>query len=285
MKSSVPLTAVLFLLVFSAIVSAQEADTTFGWKKQAVASLNLTQASFSNWKQGGDNSLAWQVKLATRFDLNEEKWNWTNTSKFELGFAKVAGAEARKSTDALEIESVLVRKLGTLLNPFVAATAKTQFVSGFDFDDDNDTKTKVSKFLDPGYFTQSIGLGYKPNETFRTRMGFTFKETVTSEFSVPYADDPDTDKLEKTRVEPGISSVSNFSRQFHENVLLVSKLDIFTDLEAFDRIDVTWENQLTLKVTKYINVNITVDLLYDKDITSDAQLKEVLGVGFTYTLL
>ncbi len=278
------LTLTIATLCLASLSYGQEADSTSIWKNQMVGSLNLTQASFSNWEQGGENSLAWQVKLDSKFERDAERWNWSSTTKFELGFAKVADVEARKSSDLLDIETVLTRKMNKLLNPFVSATAKTQFVSGFQYGED--TKTKVSKFLDPGYFTQSAGVGYKPNDMLQSRVGFTIKETVTSEFPSPYADDPATlDKLEKTKVEPGISSVTDFKKQFDENVLYVSKLDIFSDFEGFNRIDLLWENRLTLKVSKYINVNVSVDVLYDRDVTSKAQVKEILGVGLSYSLL
>jgi len=109
-----------------------------------------------------------------------------------------------------------------------------------------------------------------------------FKSQIV--FPEPYADDPDTRKIEKTKVEPGITSVTNLKKQFNEDVIFTSKLDIFTDLEAFNRIDMTWENNLTLKVAKHINVSVDLVLFYDRDITRKLQIKQVLAVGFTYTL-
>lgn len=274
----------LFLIVQAGAQEAQPEEPDYGWKNQIVGNLNLTQASFSNWEQGGENTLAWQVALSTNFELDQKKYNWANSGKFTLGFAKIEGSEARKSADEINIESVVTRKVSKYLNPFAAVTAKTQFVSGFRYAED-DTKTKISKFLDPGYFTQSVGLGYKPNEIIKTRVGAMLKETITSDFPVPFTDDPATETIEKTRVEPGISSVTDFKRQFAENVLVASKLDIFSDLEAFERIDVLWENDVILKVAKFINVNVEFDLLYDKDVSDDRQIRQVLSVGFTYSFL
>ncbi|MFQ5676158.1 MAG: DUF3078 domain-containing protein [bacterium] len=261
----------------------QQDSAQYGWKSQVIGGLNLTQASFDNWEQGGESSLAWQLKLDLNFTNDQEKYHWANTSKLTLGYAKVGDDEAKKSADEISLESVYTRKLSRSLNPFVAISVKTQFASGFQFN--GDTKIKVSKFLDPGYFTQSVGIGYIANPSFKSRLGVTVKETFTNDFPVPYADDPDTPEIEKTKVEPGISSVTNFTRQVDENVVFTSKLDVFTDLEAFNRIDMLWENTLTLKVSKYINVSVEMVLFYDKDITGDLQVKEVLAVGFTYAIL
>lgn len=264
---------------------AQPAPPQYGWKNEIIGNLNLTQASFSNWEQGGENTLAWQTNLTTNCTLDQEKYNWKNTGKFTLGFAKIAGTEARKSSDEISIESLLTRKVSKLLNPFVSATAKTQFLSGFQYPNDT-TKVEISKFMDPGYFTQSIGVGYSPNEVVLTRVGFTMKETITSDFPVPFADDPDTpNEIEKTKIEPGISSITDVKQKFAENILLTSRLDIFADFEAFNRIDVLWENDLTFKLTKLVNVNFEFDLLYDRDISKRRQIRQVLSVGFTYTFL
>lgn len=275
-------------MFFTSTVSlyAQESqpDTTqYGWQNEIIGGVNLTQASFDNWQKGGENALAWQVKLTSNFILDQKKFNWSNKGKFNLGFAKVGDQGARKSADEITIESVYTRKISHLLNPFVAVTAKTQFVSGFDYSDD--TKRKVSEFMDPGYFTQSAGVGYTRNENFKTRLGATLKETVTNDFPVPYADNPNTTDIEKTKVEPGISSVTNFQRKLEENIIFTSDLDIFSNLKAFDRIDVLWENNLTFQVTKLINVTLDVDVLYDKDISDRRQIKQVLALGLSYTLL
>ncbi|MFQ6114940.1 MAG: DUF3078 domain-containing protein, partial [bacterium] len=266
--------------VFISSLFAQDSEKEapeYGWKNEIIGNLNLTQASFDNWEQGGENTLAWQITLNTKSTLDKEKYNWSNAGKFTLGFAKVGDAEAKKSADEIKLESVLSPKLNPRVNPFVAVTAKTQFVSGFEYD--GDIKSKVSEFLDPGYFTQSLGIVYSPADIIRTRLGASVKETITSDFPIPYADDPDTPEIEKTKVEPGISSVTEFKKNFHENILLNCRLDIFSDLEAFNRIDVLWENNLTLKVTKFINVSVNVDVFYDRDISKRRQIKQVLAVG------
>jgi len=268
---------VLFGLVLTAssrsvAQTAQEDTVIYGWSKEVVGTLNLTQASFDNWQAGGENTLAWQVNLNTNFTLERERFDWTNTGKFVLGYAKIEGEEARKSADQINLESVYTRKFSKFLNPFVAVTAKTQFLSGFQYFE-NDSSEKISEFLDPGYFTQSAGFGYQPNKMFKTRLGATFKETVTDIFP------------QESGLEVGISSVSNFKRKFQDNVIFASKLDVFSDLEAFDRIDVLWENELTLKVAKYITVTVEGDLFYDKDISDKKQIRQTLAVGLTYTFL
>ena len=278
--------ATLLILTFSPQGYGQQSvqdSAKYGWENAVVGNVTLTQASFDNWQQGGESTLAWQSKFNSSFTLEQAKFTLANTVKLNLGFAKVGGEEARKASDEIFVESVYTRKIGELLNPFVAVNAKTQFVAGFEYD--GDIKTQVSRFLDPGYFTQSLGVGYKPDDSFQTRLGATVKETITSDFPAPYADDPNTPEIEKTKVEPGISSVTNYKRTLRDDVIYTSKLDIFSDLEAFKRIDVLWENNLNIKVTKIINISFDFDLFYDRDISSRRQIKQVLGIGLIYTFL
>ena len=182
-----------FILIISIIIFAmnsspfaqetKEQKPKFGWKNQVVGSFNLIQISFDNWDQGGENSLAWQFNLNSKFENEQKRYNLSNTSKLSYGKTKLGDTEARKSVDEMKLESVLTYKLGAYVNPYLALTAKTQFTAGYTYIDTS--RTKTSDFLDPGYFTQSIGFGYAPFEELKTRLGFTLKETITKNFPVP----------------------------------------------------------------------------------------------------
>lgn len=277
--------AILLTFCLGSLARGQQADTTFGWKNEIVGNLNLTQASFKDWQEGGDNSLAWQLSINGDFLKDEAAYSWATSGKFVLGFAKISGRAARKSADEIRVESVYTRKVSKYLNPVVSVLGKSQVAPGYTFDED-DNKTKVSKFLDPGYFTQNVGLGYSANENSKTRLSLTLKETIADAFAAKFTDDPETaNEIEKSRVEVGLSSVSQTKHQLHDNIIYKSRLELFTAFDGFDRIDYLWENLLVMKVTKYINVNINVDVLYDKDIFDKKQVRESMAIGLTYTFL
>jgi hypothetical protein len=285
MRKNVFVWGIALLAVAAQDVVGQEADAAPAspWTKKLIASINFTQASFSNWAQGGENSLAWQSTLNAELTRSEDGYDFVNKGKFTFGLSRVGDTGNRKSADEIRLESVFTWKRGKYLNPFVSGSAQTQFASGYDYS--GTTKTKVSKFLDPGYFTQSAGVGYNPNKMFKTRLGATAKETVTSDFAVPYSDDPSTPGIEKTRFEGGVTSITEVERTFEEDAVFTSRLELFSNLKGLDQIDLTWENLLSLKVTRLINVNLSVDLVYDKDVTDDLQMKEILGVGLSYSFL
>lgn len=277
----------LFLIAcFSAaVLSGQETEQPkYGGSRNIVGSLSITQVNFANWTQGGEDAFAWQIVLDNKFVNDQARYNWTTTGKFSFGKTKLGDSGFRKSIDEIKLESVLTYKLGSTANPYVAATALTQFARGFQYGDEN-SRVQVSEFLDPGYFTQSIGFGVQPHKSFKIRAGFSLKETVTSDFPVPYADDPATPEIEKTRTEAGMESVTDFSRSLSANTLLTTKLELFSNLAGLEEVDVNWDSTLAAKVSKVISVNFNVRLLYDRNISRKRQLKQALALGLTYTIL
>ena len=264
--------------------ASAEEDQLLGWKNELVFNFNLTQASFDNWAQGGENTLGWQMGLNGKFTHLGARHEWANTAKLAYGMQKVGDEDARKSVDEVKMETVYTYKTGFFVDPYVAATAQTQFSNGYLYEDTG--KTAISGFLDPGYFTQSAGIGRSYGETLRSRLGFAVKETITDKYPVPYADDPETeDEIEDTKVELGMESVTDLSLTLSENLLFTSKLELFSDLEASNEIDVTWDNLLAAKVQKYVTVSLNVKIFYDRDISKKRQIKQSLAIGLTYALL
>ncbi len=280
------LASVVILLFVSAIaIHAQEKEAPkYGWQKSMVTGINLTQTSFDNWAQGGENSFAWQANLNFKFVNDQEKWNWSNTGKFTYGSTKAGDQPMKKSIDEIKLETVYTYKIGKLLNPFVAATGETQFAPGYKYD--TNSKTQISAFMDPGYFRESVGIGYKPNERIKTRLGGAMKQTVTQNYPAPYADDPATvNTIEKIKNEIGLESVTDLNLKISDNTLLTSKLELFSALTTAKEIDVNWDNVFTTKISKYFAVNFNFKLFYDRDISVKRQIKQAIAVGFTYNIL
>lgn len=277
---------VLFLTAFitgSIIAQEQPAETPkYGWQKEMIGGINLTQTSFDNWAQGGENSFAWQLNFNFKFVNDQEKTNWANSGKFTYGSTKTGDQDARKSIDEIKLETVLTYKWGTYINPFVAATGETQFAPGYNYGPD--PKIQISGFVDPAYFRESAGFGYKPNEIVKTRLGVALKQTITQDYNA-YADDPLTTKTEKIKNEIGAESVTDLSWKIAENTVYTSKLELFSTLKAFDKTDVNWDNLIATKISKYFSVNFNFKLFYDKDISPKRQIKQSIALGFTYSFL
>jgi hypothetical protein len=270
------------LLPLSVIAEEEEAPE-YGWKNQVVASLNMTQAQFDNWSQGGENTLAWQLNLNSSFALDQMGFNWTTTGKLSYGQAKIGDLDARKSADELQIESVYLYKLGDYVNPYVSGLLQTQITKGYQYVDED--RFPISNFFDPGYITLSAGVAYEPTPFLKTRLGAATKTTITKDYAVGLTDNPETASIEKTDTEFGMLSVTELRKPLAENILLTSKLDLFSNLEGLKEIDVRWDTILSAKVSRFVDVNLNIELLYDNNVSSKRQLKQLLALGLSYTFL
>jgi hypothetical protein len=267
--------------------SAQQVDTLEvkkTWTHNLVGGLNLTQVSFNdNWAQGGENALAYALSLIGKSANELPKTNWTTSYKFAYGQTKLGDQGIRQTDDKIDIESNLTYKVGTYINPYIAATLKTQFAAGFDYA--TTPKTPVSNFFDPAYLTQSAGLGYQPIPQIKTRLGAALREVITSEFN-SYADDPKTLAVEKTKVEGGLESVTEVSWQLQSNLLFSGKLELFDAFRNFDIIIMRSDNTLAAKVSKYLTVNVNVQLIKEPPVQrGKIQAKETLAIGLSYSFL
>lgn len=261
------------------------ADTTklFGWTHSIITGLNLTQVSFKDWTQGGENALAYTLWLKGGSALDEEKFNWANNFRFAFGQTRLANQGLRKTDDEIYFESLLIYKMGIHINPYASATLRTQFANGFKYDNLGN-KAKVSEFFDPAYLTQSVGVAYKPLPEVTTRIGVGVREVLSSTHG--FADDPATPtEFEKTKVNGGFESVTDVDWKFAENMQFTSKLELFAPFNALDEVITRMDNLVIAKVNQYINVGFGVQLINEKRVSPRTQIKEVLSIGFNYTLL
>ncbi len=271
----------VMLLVLTIGRAQEEKAPEYGWKNSVVGDLNFTQNAFTDWKQGGENSWSWAANLNAKFENDREKYNWSNSGRFAFGQSRVGDAGARKAADEIKLETVYTYKLGVLVNPYASATMTTQFARGYSYDPE---KTAVSDMFDPAYFTESIGAGFKPNDYIKTRLGAAFKQTVANRYTT-YTDDPATTEIESFKNEFGAESVTDYNLKLSERIIYEGKLQIFSNFEGIDVVDVDWDNTFSAQVSEIIKVSFNLRLLYDKDIFYKRQLKQTLAVGLSYTFL
>lgn len=262
-----------------------EADTMKleGWKVNAVVGAGLSQAAFSNWAQGGENSFAYTLSGLVNGTLYGERSRWSNTLSLRYGQAQIGDDQAKKTDDEIYFESIFVYRVWSPFHPYAAATVRTQFAPGYNYPD-NAPRVRVSKFFDPAYLTQSVGVIYEPGPIFTSRLGVAMREVITSEFPL-YADDTSTPTIEKTRFDIGMEWVSTLNYEFLPNMVYVSRLELFAPFNAFDRAVVRWDNVVSGKINSWFSVNLGVQVLNDVNVTPRTQLKQTLTLGVSYQLL
>jgi hypothetical protein len=281
----------LMLLIVSSAATAQDSLGMFpamvdtSWKHSIIVSANITQISFTDWAQGGDNALAYALFLDGKSTYAVGVIDWMNSYKFGYGQARLGSQGIRKTDDRIDLESVLTYKIGTYINPFASVSLKTQFAEGATYDAAGNAMP-VSNFFDPAYITQTVGVGYQPIPEIKTRLGAALRETIANTFAVKYSDDLETSsEIEKSRMEGGVESVTEVVWTIMENVIFNAKLEIFAPLKQFDRMTVRSDNTLSAKVNKYISMNLNVYLMNDPQVSARTQVKQTLALGFSYTLM
>ena len=260
-----------------------EDDVESPWTKSVLGGINMTQTGFDNWVAGGESAFAWQMSVDYKFIRESEKVTFSNSGRLAYGGTKMAEDEMRKSVDEIKLESVMTYKLGAAANPFVAVTGESQFAAGYAYD--VEPVKQISAFWDPGYLRESIGAGFDLREGIKTRLGVALKQTLTSDYNTPYADDPDTDEIEQTKNEFGFESVTDIVLKISESSVYTSKVEIFSALNSIEETDVKWDNVLVVKVSEYINMNMNVKLLYDSNLSAKRQLKQAMAIGFNYAFI
>ncbi|HEY5038099.1 MAG TPA: DUF3078 domain-containing protein, partial [bacterium] len=211
------------------------------WIKQVVFNLTLNQAQFSNWAAGGSNSLAWQTGLNANLTRDTAGINWANSAKLTYGLTSIQDQDTHISADLIDLESVLAWKTWPQIYPFVSVAALSQFGPGYDYTPTPAVQT--SDFLDPGYFTEAVGLKYVPNSEFNTRLGLALKETVANQFASIY----------KAGTQLGLNWVTELNHSFTKTSIFSSKLDVFYPDQGGSHSVSQWNNTLTCKFTKIIN--------------------------------
>ncbi len=279
----------LFLLIPCTVFSQAPADSAAkpvekpAWKHSMIVSANLTQVSFTDWAQGGANALAYALFLDGKSEFDRDSIDWINGYKFGYGQARLASLGTRKTDDIISFESVVTYKVGTYVNPYASVSLKTQFSEGVTYDASG-TAIPKSNFFDPAYLTQALGIGYQPRSEIKTRLGLALREIVTKRFT-EYSDDPTTSTVEKTRIDGGLESVTDVNWNVMENIILISKLEIFAPLKRFKQTTVRSDNTLSAKVNKFISVNLNVLLINDTQVQPQTQIKETLALGISFTLI
>jgi hypothetical protein len=280
MKQIISLVFLLFVFVYG--INAQETDTTETkpWKIGTVFNTTLAQTSLSNWAGGGENSLSLSGLSNTTANYAKKKISWENSFDFAYGLIKQGDASVEKSDDKIEISSKLGRQIKAHWNLTGDVEFRSQFSPGYE------NGILISKFLAPAYIVSTIGLEYKPHEEFYVLISpLTDKTTLVMDDKLSDAGAYGVDPGDKIRNELGSYLKSMLKVDLMENISLQTKLNLFSAYEKnLDQTDVSWETLLLMRVNKYITTNFNTHLIYDEDVTTDVQFKEVLSVGVIFEL-
>jgi hypothetical protein len=284
----------LFVCAYQLMAFNPEGDTS--WKSKYEASLGFSQTTFTNWAAGGENALSVNAMLNIFKDYAKGNVSWNNYLGLAYGVnINQTEPKVRKNND--KINFVTKGGLYAWKNWDYAGLFefRSQFAEGFNYPNDS---VRISKFMAPGYFQLSIGLNYKPVDYFSV-----FISPVGARLTV-VNDKSLTNRPEgaygifgnnTTLWQVGGSVNATFKKDIMKNVNLMSKLDLFSDYRHNPQnIIVGWENNIIMKVNKYISMNLSTRLIYDDNIPyidkagdphgARTQFRETFSIGLSYTV-
>jgi hypothetical protein len=300
----------LLLLILSSLTFAQvtdgektlrtvTADTTEGWKKGGVITLNMAQTSLTNWAAGGQNSIAINGLLSTFANYKRGRTSWVNSLDIGYGVLKQGKSSSQKTDDKFDFLSKYGYQAFDHIYYAALFNFKTQMAPGYKYPD---VDNKISDLFAPAYMLVALGLDYKPNDHFSAFIApLTGKITIVNDQVLSDAGAFGVTPGNKSLTEFGgymraIYTRNDFKSEFLKNVTFTTKIDLFSNYaEKPQNIVVNWETLIAFKVNKFLSANINTQLIYDdkikvpvnrngvdRTIGSLVQFKEILGVGFSY---
>lgn len=287
----------IFLIAPS--ISQAQSDTTY-WNKGGIFGINFNQATLTNWAAGGSSSISGATNFKYFFDYKKENVIWNNTIDMGIGVIKEEESKQRKADDRMVFTSSYGRKITTDGKWFYNATVdfRTQFAKGFSAED-VDQENYISKFMAPGYLMVSLGVDWRPSEYFSITLSpVTGKFTFVNDDRLSEAGAFGVDPGSKSRAELGGKFIAAFNKEIFKNGLLTSNLILFSNYsENPEKVDVNWENTLTMKINDILSANIYTQLVYDFDIKFEEfdtdgnltssedkwQFKNIFGLGLAFS--
>ena len=130
-------------------LAAQEESA---WSHSGLAGVNFSQTSFTNWSEGGENSIATNVYFNGSLNYKEGKNAWDNDLSANYGLNYTDATKWRKNIDNLNLSSKFGRQITEKLYYAALLDFKTQMGYGYDYS--GAERELISKFLTPGYLLQ-----------------------------------------------------------------------------------------------------------------------------------
>ena len=270
------------------------------WDSELTGKISVSQAAYRNWQEGGVNSLAFATGLSGGTERERDRWAQAYDLRLALGYINQEGQELRKTEDRIRLQANLQFQgdgFFKQFNPTLAGDLRTQFAIGFDYTENpydkeapdnpragNTAPVQTSAFFAPATITEALGLTYEPYDNLSLRFGVASKQTIVTEpdFRVLYGVNPD--KI--GRIEAGGQFAANLDQLLSENIRYQSQLDVFFAVNQLENPpDVIWDNTVNMKVNNWLSTDLQFVALFDEDTSSAIQLKEVISVGVSFTLL
>lgn len=275
-----------------------------GWHKAGAINLMFNQAAFNNnWTGGGTTNFAANLKFNYDFNLRYNKLTVDNRVFADYGLTKNKGERYnRKTNDRFELNTIIgtqVKDTNWYYSFFI--NFKTQFSDGYDYKKDaNDImqRTRKTDFLSPAYLQFGPGVLWKKNDNFKVNVSpFAVRLTFVDKFFTQVENTPEAiaefnknkyfgvEANKTTNFELGASLNAYAKFDVVENVQIENILSMYSDyLEKPQNMNIDYTMNIIMRINNFMTANATFQAIYEENATSAFQIRETIGVGFSYAL-
>ncbi len=256
------------------------------WATTWVLGLNASQSTFNNWAAGGQNNVSTTAFTRVNGAYRQGKFTYGYVFNVRYGITNIEGEESRKTADRLAIKhrAAYILNDENTMNAFAQISFTTQFYDGYDYS--NEPRTRISDFMAPGYFSESIGYAYTPTDYVSFEAGLALKQTIVNDEAIVQEKGYGVAPGDNVFSEGGLQLAVNFSKEILKNVNYTSSLETFNNVnKSLASTDVAWANELTGKINDYLTASFQLEMIYDDDVVADElQTRQILAAGLLVNL-
>lgn len=263
------------------------------WKKGGQFSLNLSQASLSNWAAGGDDfAMAITSYLNAYAFYKNGKHSWDNNLDINFGYVNTTSLGSRKNDDRVDFLSKYGYELNPKLNLAALFNFRSQMLKGYTYTED--TKTLSSDFLSPAYLSLGLGLDYHPVKNLSIFLSpFTSRWIIVKNDSLAAQGLYGVDSGKNVKNELGAYVTVNYTANINKTVSYKGRLDLFSNYkEKPQNVYIFMTNMFAVKLSRILSATWSLDLIYDDNAkvfgpnhdSPRLQLKSLVGVGMLVKL-
>lgn len=265
------------------------------WNLKGVTGFNLSQTSLSNWSAGGESSFAGNLYLNGTLNRKSGNWLWSNALALDYGLTRTETQGTQKVSDKIDFTTQLGYSTNNKWYYTIMGDLKTQFYKGYNYPN---KEYYISKFFAPAYSNISLGLEYRPNESYSVYFSpLAGKLTFVQDDYLSSIGAFGVDPGDKFKAQLGTYLKARVQKKIMENVQMITTMDLFTAYDkSFGNVDVNWDLLLSMKINKFLSASINTTLKYDDDVKiiekaddgteikkgPKVQFKEMLGIGVAY---
>jgi len=260
------------------------------WHKSLIFGLNFSQSAFSsNYSAGGVNAVALGSNFDFKAEYNKTPFSYTTELNLIYGISKNKGQGSRKTNDRIFYDNKIASQLSKHWFFFGSLSFESQFDKGFNYNTNPDGSVAqhlISRFMSPGYLTESVGFEYKPVKYFDLRLGTgTARQTFVLDTAIR-RNQPSNYGVDSGRTfknELALQVVAAVDKDLMKNLHITARYALFIPYQqslayVSHRVDAT----LAAKVNRLIAVTVNGTFLYDKNTAKGVQETEGMALGVLY---